>query len=202
MVTEWLPGERLCALELGRPAVVDGVAELLRRWHLCSVELPPASMQAARADYVESAGLPALPWLGAVDEAEQSLPASPRVPAHLDVAANLLMTEVGPRLIDFEYAASATPAQELGQLVWEAELRPPQADRLVHAYWGSGAGAAERASVTTWAWVTGVTWALWAAGRPELAGYGRRSWERLTGHWALPAGLRRGLLADPPQPGR
>jgi thiamine kinase-like enzyme len=107
------------------------------------------------------------------------------VPAHLDVVANVLATQRGLRLIDFEYAAAASPARELGQVVWEAELDRQGLGRLVRAY-GTGAGVAEEATAG-WAWITGVTWTLWALARqdtPVLQQYARRSWERLQHYWA------------------
>ncbi len=189
LVVEWLAGQALTTLELARPTVLDGVADLLRRWHRCRVSLPPASMGAARAAYAAAAEVSPelIALVEAADRAERALPTAERVPAHLDVAANLVRTGQGLRLIDFEYAAAATPAQELGQLVWEGELGPEQADRLMDAYWEGGAGGSERSAVTAWTWISGVTWTAWASGRPELATYARRSWERVVGHWALPA---------------
>jgi thiamine kinase-like enzyme len=112
-----------------------------------------------------------------------------RLPAHLDVAANVLATPRGLRLIDFEYAAAADPARELGQVVWEAELDRPGLERLVHAY-GPDTGVAVEATAA-WAWVTGVTWTLWATARradPAFERYARRSWERLLHHWSRPGG--------------
>ena len=108
-------------------------------------------------------------------------------PAHLDVVANLIVTEAGLRLIDFEYAASADPARELGQVVWEAELDRAAAGRLVQAYDPNG-GVAETA-----------TDAVGLGHRRHLDGLGvcrrrpvepaalrARSWERLQSHWAVP----------------
>ena len=95
-------------------------------------------------------------WSGSSGES----PAT-RVPAHLDVVANLLATPRGLRLIDFEYAAAADPARELGQVVWEAELDRRGLERLMVQAYGADAGVAEEAT-RDWAWIAGVTWTLWA----------------------------------------
>ena len=66
------------------------------------------------------------------------------MPSHLDVMANVLSTDRGLRLIDFEYARSAPPARELGQLIWEGELDRRGADRLVSSYQPGAAGGRRR----------------------------------------------------------
>jgi thiamine kinase len=193
LLLQWLAGPVVTTVELGRPPIVDAVAGLLRRWHDCDLELPAAPMQLARAEYVRGLELPAevAVLVEAADQVERSLSGGRVVPAHLDVAANLVATPDGLRLIDFEYAAAATRERELGQLVWEAELGRAEADRLMSAYFRRDAEPSARASIAAWTWVAGVTWTIWAARRPELATYRRRSWERLRQHWALPGDLRR-----------
>jgi thiamine kinase len=193
LLLSWLAGPLVTTVELGRPPVLDAVAGLLRRWHGCGLELTPAPMQLARAEYVRGLELPekVAVLVEAADAVELSLSGGRLVPAHLDVAANLVDTGDGLRLIDFEYAAAAPPERELGQLVWEAELGQAETEHLVSAYHRRDAEPSERASVAAWTWLTGVTWTIWAARHPELATYRRRSWERLRQHWALPGDLRR-----------
>ena len=193
LVTELVAGAHVSTLELSRPAVLDDVAQLLYRWHRAPLEAPERPLHVARAKYRERAlaADPALvraiePWGAAAGRREAELLGRPagQVTGHLDVAANLLRTPHGLRLIDFEYAASVDPNRELGQLVWEAELTEASARRLTEAYWRPVADHARHLSdVAAWAFVTGVTWTLWGAGDPGLALWTRRSAERLRRHW-------------------
>jgi hypothetical protein len=177
--------------------VLDDVAHLLYRWHRAPLEAPVRPLHVARATYRERAvianpgAVRALePWDASAGRREAQLLGRPagQVTGHLDVAANLLRTPHGLRLIDFEYVASADPNRELGQLVWEAELTEASARRLTEAYWRPvGDGARHLPDVAAWAFVTGVTWTLWGAGDPGLALWTRRSAERLQRHWTRAA---------------
>jgi thiamine kinase-like enzyme len=194
LVTEWLSGEHMTPVQLRRPQVLDELADLLSAWHASAVVLPASPLSKARRTYCQEAPLrpemlSAVEW---ADEAEQAM--SPRqtprdVPCHLDVVANVLATNEGLRLIDFEYAAAADPLRELGQAIWEAELDHRAAERFVHRY--AGAGDDHVAAAATWCAVAAVTWTAWgfAQGRPEMSRYARRSWERLRHHWSRPSGL-------------
>ncbi len=196
LAVEHLQGRHVSAVELSRPTVLDELADLLRRWHQSDVTLTEAPLGAARTAYLVGIAADALPTALKVDAAranacenELENGSGQRVPAHLDVVANVLATPRGLRLIDFEYAAAADPARELGQVAWEAELDPRGLERLVGAY-GADTGVAVDA-VAAWAWVTGVTWTLWAMARqsdPVFERYARRSWERVQRHWARPGG--------------
>ena len=120
-------------------------------------------------------------------EAELKAGSSTRVPAHLDVVANVLATPAGFRLIDFEYAAMVEPARELGQVIWEAALDQPGAARLLQAY-GRDSGITDEVT-GAWAWIAGVTWTLWALSHrtnPCMSLYARRSWEQLVTFWGRP----------------
>jgi thiamine kinase len=194
MATEYLPGANVTGLELSRPPILDALAALLRRLHTCDVNLPAATLSDARREYVARVAPERLPdglhtAVGEADRMERSLASSSSllVPAHLDVAANLLLTPSGLRLIDFEYAAAAHPARELGQVIWEAEIDRAGAQRLVGAYGCETVVTHEMAQA--WAWVTGVTWTAWALAFHDnsvMERYGRRSWERLRGYWGRP----------------
>lgn len=195
LVTELLSGTHVGALELSRPPVLEEVAALLHRWHRAPLELPGRPLAEARQTYLrrvegaESSLIQALaPLLAEADRRESKLVRRPAgaVTGHLDVAANLLRTPAGLRLIDFEYAASTDPNRELGQLVWEAELSARSAHRLTDAYWRpvEPPSRRHRGDVAGWAFVVGVTWTLWAAGQAGLRMWTRRSAERLRGHWA------------------
>ncbi len=197
LVTELVAGPHVGTLELSRPAVLDDVAHLLYRWHRTALGAPRRPLHVARATYRESALVanPGLvealaPWEAAAGRHETELLERPagEVTGHLDVAANLLRTPHGLRLIDFEYVAAADPNRELGQLVWEAELSDASARRLTEAYWRPvGDAARHLLDVGAWAFVTGVTWTLWGAGNPGLALWTRRSAERLRRHWTRAA---------------
>ncbi len=196
LAVEHLLGSHLNALELSRPTVLADLADLLRRWHEADVTLAEAPMAPLREAYLEGIPSGALPAglkadAARADALERQLEKTSvrRVPSHLDVAANVLATPRGLRLIDFEYAAAADPARELGQVVWEAELDRQGLCRLVRAY-GTDARVAEEATAG-WAWITGVTWTLWALALGDSAAmpqYGRRSRERLQHYWARTGG--------------
>ena len=195
LAVEYLVGDHVSALELSRPDVLGDLGRLLRRWHDSDVMLPEASLAAARAAYLSACPAERLPVglaAAAADadavEAELAMTSRQRGPAHLDVVANLIVTADGLRLIDFEYAADADPARELGQVAWEGELDRAATGRLVQAY-GSAGDVADTATAS-WAWVTGVTWTVWAYAHQDqwaLERHARRSWERLQSHWAGPS---------------
>ena len=194
LVTEYLPGVHVTGLELSRPARLDELAALLRRLHSSDLTVPAAPLADSRRAYLDAIGTEQLPdGLRAAareaDQIEEQLDSgsSPRVPAHLDVVANLLATPLGLRLIDFEYASAADPAREVGQVIWEAELDRAGAQRLVHSYGWEGDITVGRA--IAWAWITGVTWTAWGLSSADSAilnRYGRRSWERVRGYWGGP----------------
>ena len=193
LVTERLQGVQLSALEMRRPCVLDALASMLARWHTSTVTLPTASMLDSLRHYaneaVDSVDVSiarAVSWAEHVltELTEHTEHTAQRVPCHLDVAANVVSTRQGLRLIDFDFAAMADPAQELGQLMWEAELDERGAVRLLGAY--SRASGVDVAGSATWCLAAGVTWTVWALSpqRPHMARYARRSWERLGSHWA------------------
>lgn len=194
LAVEFLSGTGVTTLEVSRPMTLVQLAQLLHRWHAVSLQLPEAPMASARSAYLAEVDQTMLPngllraaELADTVELELESTAGRRVPGHLDVVANLMRTPAGLRLIDFEYTATTTPARELGQVAWEAELDRRGASRLVAAY-GAGDEVTD-AAVAAWAWVTGVTWTIWAArrtGDPHMQRYARRSWERLKVHWARP----------------
>ena len=202
LVCEWFAGAHLTPLELRRPDVLLDLAALLARWHSCQLTLPVLPMSESRHQYVAAAGGRVTPALANAiewaDQVEGDLQAASErwVPAHLDVVANVLSTDRGLRLIDFEYARPAPPARELGQLIWDAELDQRSAELLVTAYLGALGEPRMRkahqvAAAATWCALSGVTWTTWALARPgkDMQRYARRSWERLVSHWARPPGL-------------
>ncbi|MFL6289007.1 MAG: phosphotransferase family protein [Actinomycetes bacterium] len=190
LVCERLYGSHLTSLELRRPPVLDELATMFARLHSATVALPTASMLDSLRRYADEAGssldvrvAEAVAW---ADDVLTDLTAHTmrRVPCHLDVAANVIATDHGMRFIDFDFAAFADPAQELGQLLWEAELDERGAVRLIDGY--ARQTGLEVAESATWCLVAGVTWTLWASSpkRAKMARYSRRSGERLVRHWA------------------
>ena len=197
LVCEWLVGEHLTALQVRRPAVLRDLGAMLARWHATPVTLPVEPMIESRRQYATAAGSRVFPALARAiewaDEIESVLQADQWVPAHLDVMANVLVTDRGLRLIDFEYARSAPPARELGQLMWDGELDRRSAELLVAGYppRGEKADGHQVAEAATWCVLSAITWTVWALARPgeDMQRYARRSWERLQSHWAHPPGL-------------
>jgi thiamine kinase-like enzyme len=195
---EWIDGAVLTPLELRRPAVIDELSKLLSRLHDSAVVLPSASMAQSLREYAGDAahdlaatGLDkcvtwALDALGRIDG-----PSDTHVPCHLDVAQNVVASSRGLRLIDYEFAAAATPAQELGQLIWEGELDRRGADQLAASY--SVRSGHQVADWATWCLSSGVSWTVWAMSiststssnnRAHMQRFARRSSERLRSHWA------------------
>jgi thiamine kinase-like enzyme len=200
IATEHLTAAHLTPLELRRPSVCRQAVELLARWHdtpmsRFELALPLADLPASLRAYVgavdgSAADLPAS-LRDAVASAEQALAQLSRpallVPCHLDVMANLVQTPSGLRLLDFDFAAVATPAQELGQLIWEGELDRRGAVELLGRYGSATRGEAPQVAETaTWCVATGVTWTVWAGCQPgsTMARCARRHWERVRSHWA------------------
>jgi thiamine kinase-like enzyme len=198
VLTERLRGSTLTPVELRRPHVLREVAALLARWHstpsgALRVEPATADLAASLRGYTAAAGTLDPTLQAEVTWAESTLDqlaadqAGP-VLCHLDVAANVVATPRGLQLIDFEYAALADPGQELGQLIWDAELDPASADLLVDAYraFSSGDTPVTVAAAATWCVAVGVTWTVWAmaSGGATMPRYARRSRERLASHWA------------------
>jgi thiamine kinase-like enzyme len=191
MFCEWLDGTRLTPLELRRPPVIDDLVSLLVQLHASGVSLPAASMTQSLRSYgadaaseVAEAGLDdcvrwALDALHRIDSAAAAV-----VPCHLDVAENVIAGDRGTRLIDYEFAAAATPDQELGQLIWEGELDRRGAHQLVDSY--ATRSGHQVAYWATWCLVSGVSWTVWAMSseRARMRRYARRSRERLRTHWA------------------
>ena len=198
LLAEHLDGPPMTALELRRPVVLREVAALLAVWHstplaALQVAAPVADLAASLRRYrqvavdVDPSVHPDVAWAEAALGRLRSVDAVP-VLCHLDVAANLIATPSGVRLIDFDFAAVASPEQELGQLIWEAELDHAASERLV-AFYVEARPVAEGVSVAaaaTWCVAVGVAWTLWATavGGPTMRRYARRSRERLASHWA------------------
>ena len=128
LISGYLEGEQLTPVALRRPQVLTELADLLCRWHESSADLPQASLGQSLHAYAKEADRSLTPaqrdaveWAAGVARRLENR-STMAVPCHLDVVANLLSTDQGLRLIDFDYASLADPSQELGQLIWEAEL--------------------------------------------------------------------------------
>ena len=118
LICERLYGSHLTPLELHRPPVLDDLATVFARLHSTLVALPEASMLDSLRQYAEEVGSSidagvarAVAW---ADDAltELTAHATRRVFCHLDVAANVIATPPGLRIIDFDFAALADPAQD------------------------------------------------------------------------------------------
>jgi hypothetical protein len=194
VAVEFVVGEHERTLELRRPTTIDAVADLLRRWHQVPTE-SLALLTTGLADVRRSAlaqlraaqrALPPGHLLASADELESQLvhDANTDVPAHLDVAANLLRVDGRLVLLDFEYAALAPPERELGQFAWESELRQAETERLVEGYVkGQTSAPISVSRVAGWAFITAVTWVLWGACRPGMELWTTRTEERLKSYW-------------------
>lgn len=108
----------------------------------------------ARHDLRKPAGYEEV--LPTVWEIERALPEVPTVPCHNDLLAeNLIATESGIRIIDYQLSGNNDPAFDLGDIAAEAEFDPDQTGRLARAY------GIEEARVRPFLIMSNVLWTLW-----------------------------------------
>jgi Ser/Thr protein kinase RdoA (MazF antagonist) len=141
LVTEFVgDAEPATPAALRRGEGIDALALLLRQLHEVAFPVPPFAPLACAERYLEGLGGPG--QLGAVDRARydellelaaRPLPGRPCL-CHNDVIADNLLLGARPRLVDFDYAALATPILDLASAVFMNDLPPGIASHLLETY--------------------------------------------------------------------
>jgi thiamine kinase len=145
MLRRFVPGRTWTREDITRPDALARLAVLLRDVHA----LPPAgrrfdALSAARA-YAEQLGTPrACRLYEAAAEAFAEILPAPPVLCHNDpVCGNILESDDGLRLIDWEYAGIGDPFFDLAVVVEHHGVRPPVARGFLATYLGRAAQADE-----------------------------------------------------------
>ena len=124
----------------------------------------------------------------------------PEVPCHGDLLpGNILDSEAGIRLIDYDYAGMAEPAWDLGGIAAENGLSSQLVELACRRYWGEAAGPREVARVRACAVVVHIAlgqlvWALRGA-LPDLLP--ADVWAALIGEFEERWEIAERTLADP-----
>jgi Ser/Thr protein kinase RdoA (MazF antagonist) len=134
LVTAFVPGQ---------PGVAEpeAIARALREFHDCGLQLPVRFWVPDLLD--EYAGLvPEVPpqyapTRGLVSQIAEAVPLTNPVPCHNDLLpANVLGTDEGVMLVDWEYAGMGHHMFDLGNVAVNWQLDPVSENRLLTAYFG------------------------------------------------------------------
>jgi Ser/Thr protein kinase RdoA (MazF antagonist) len=141
LVTEFIADAEVATPDaLRRGEGIDRLAALLRQMHGVAFAVPPFAPLAYADRYLDRLG--GLRYLGHADRARYrellALAAEPlQGPpclCHNDVTADNLLLGARPRLLDFDYAALATPILDLASAVFMNDLPPAVVSHLLEAY--------------------------------------------------------------------
>lgn len=202
IVTEYMDGTPAEAADVcSRP---EAIAEGLRRFHDCGVEMPqrfwvPDVLQ-SYSEVVRDHGAQLPAAYGRVQELvgriAGRLPLNDPVPCHNDLLpANVL--RVGPHdavmLIDWEYAGMGHRMFDLGNLAVNAELGESEEIRLLGAYLGRSPDSEELVSLRLMRIMSDAREAAWGVVQNVISeidfdfdGYARQHFERLAAAAADP----------------
>jgi aminoglycoside phosphotransferase (APT) family kinase protein len=143
LVTEFIAdAAAVSAAELCQPGSIAAIAGLLRRLHATRLKLPAF----ATGDYAERYGA-AIGGRAALSAADRrrydellqlaTLPLpGPVCPCHNDLTIDNLLLGPTPRLIDFDYAVTGTPALDLASLTVMNAFDGEATARLLECYYG------------------------------------------------------------------
>jgi thiamine kinase-like enzyme len=174
MVMEWLEGETLSAARLRRGgALLDDVAAACRRLHgarrfrddFDMFEIQPRYLEIvhARGFRLPERYEAFAPYAAAIREA-LAVREEPTVPCNNDLLAeNLMLTEAGLRLIDYEYSGNNDPCFELGNIWSESKLSLEQLEQLVTVYYHGRHARHRLARARLWGVMAQYGWTLWAS---------------------------------------
>lgn len=145
LLREFVPGRAWRLEELAEPANLARLAGLLRRVHA----LPPAGRAfdplGAAARYAEQVGKVRARdlYAAAADAFARIEPAAPALCHNDPVCGNVLETDAGPMLIDWEYAGVGDPFFDLAVVVRHHGIAAGPAQGFLAAYLGRDPVAAE-----------------------------------------------------------
>jgi thiamine kinase-like enzyme len=174
LVTRFVVGEPMEAVQLREPAAIAEVATALRTLHACEERLPVefsgfriVEDYAARiAD--RGADVPAAyEWAAAAAHRIEAALVGPEhepVPCHNDLlAANFIRTQRGIRLVDWEYAGIGDRYFDLGNFAVNNELDAASEAELLLAYFESPASERRLASLRLMRFMSDFREAMWGA---------------------------------------
>ena len=182
LVTQWEEGRAFDADEARRPGAAEQVAELTRRVH--ALPLPGNARVLGPADWIEHyrdalvpMGAGRAPRMQALAagadplqaEAErrlgalEALPRPPRVLCHSDLhLANLVATEHGLVLLDWEYAHVSEALWDVAGWTCNNDLEPAARALLLASYLGRPASGDEAQRLEDLAWLYDYVCLLWS----------------------------------------
>lgn len=185
LVARWEEGQALSTGEARRPATAVRVAQLARRVHALK---PAGDARVLRAaDWIQqyrgAASPPAIDPKSAVRtrvlaagddllraeaarrlSALEALPSTPAVLCHSDLhCANLVASERGLILLDWEYAHVSEALWDLAGWACNNDLEPDARGLLLASYLGRAASAEEERRLDDFAWLYDYVCLLWSA---------------------------------------
>ena len=170
VVIEYLPGRTLGPAEVRRPAIIPSIATACRRLHAGPAFGNDFDIFAKRLELLDVCARHDLPlpdgYTGRDADVSRLRAALavrplPSVPCHNDLlAANLIATGDGVRIIDYQLSGNNDPAFELGDIAAEAGYDPDLAGLLTDEYF-AGADETLRARVRLFQIASDITWTLW-----------------------------------------
>jgi thiamine kinase-like enzyme len=174
LVTRFVVGEPMEALELREPAAIAEVAAALRALHACEERLPVGfSGFRIVEDYAariadRGATVPAAyEWAAAAAHRIETALAGPeheQVPCHNDLlSANFIRTPRGIRLVDWEYAGMGDRYFDLGNFAVNNELDSVGEAALLVAYFEAPASERRLASLRLMRFMSDFREAMWGA---------------------------------------
>jgi thiamine kinase-like enzyme len=198
LVTMFVAGRRMSAVELRGSEALAEVAHYLRRFHDTDTELP-TGFNAFRLveEYAETGRSydseppegydDALAAARRIEEAVRGQPTHELVPAHNDLLpANFLRNGDKIQLIDWEYAGMGDRWFDLGNFAANNELDDGQEEQLLGAYFGEPPDERRRATLKLFRFMSDFREAMWGvvqAGVSELdfdfKGYAQKHFDRL-----------------------
>jgi thiamine kinase len=168
LVAQWEEGRALRADEARRPDVSVQVAELMRRVH--ALPLPAGARELSPADWIAhyrhalKAGTD--PLRAQVERrlrALEALPRGPRVLCHSDLhPANLVATERGLVLLDWEYAHVSEALWDVAGWACNNDLEPAARAFLLASYLGRPGSGDEARRLEDLAWLYDYVCLLWS----------------------------------------
>lgn len=171
VLSAFVEGRTLGGEALHEPGVLEAVGSTLRRLHQLPSSLPPYSpfkdirlwARLARGDGTEIPDELA-ELFGETDRIEALVEAAglPKVFCHNDPwVENVILSEAGPRLVDWDYAGRGWACFELGSFCATAGLDAGRREALVRAY-DERASEAQLALVDLMGFVAAMREATWA----------------------------------------
>ncbi len=163
LLRRFLPGRAWTPADLRSPANLARLAAVLRALHAAPLAARPFDPLGAARRYAEQIDTPAARELlaGAAAAHARVPPAQPALCHNDPVCGNVLETDAGPVLIDWEYAGPGDPFFDLGVVVAHHDIDATGREGFVSAYLGRAAAPADIARLEAQARFYRRLLALW-----------------------------------------